>query len=109
MKWIRNRFMSWVRRGLEQSFLRNPKEWLVAMFGGSSSATGLTVTPATALGCPTVYACVRIISEDLASLPLITYRRRKGGRERDLRHALYPLLHDAPNPECDAIGFSASR
>ena len=46
-----------------------------------------------------VWACVRIIADTVASLPLVLYRRRAdGSRERAVSHPLYTLLHDQPNP-----------
>jgi HK97 family phage portal protein len=70
--------------------------------GGYSlrTASGVTITPDTAMQATTVYACVRILSETVASLPLPLYRRvGDRGRERAIDHPLYTLLHDAPNPE----------
>jgi len=47
-----------------------------------------------------VYACVRILSEAIAGLPLHLYRYGKdGNKEKAMDHALYRLLHDEPNPE----------
>lgn len=46
----------------------------------------------------TVWDCVRLLSEDIAKLPLIVYRRLKdGGKERATDHALYDVLHSSPN------------
>jgi HK97 family phage portal protein len=54
----------------------------------------------------TVFACVRVIAEDVASLPIHVYRRRgDGGKERDPGHRLYSLLHDAPNEEMSTVNF----
>ena len=55
-----------------------------------------------------VYACVRILSETLASLPLHTYRHTERGKEKAIDHNLYYLLHDEPNPEMtlDCTGFA---
>ncbi len=65
---------------------------------GSISNSGVTVTCDTAMRCTTVYACVRVLAESVAQLPLITYRRRKdGGKDRATEHWLYSLLHDSPN------------
>lgn len=51
-----------------------------------------------------VFACVRILSDTVASLPLVLYRRRAdGSRERATDHALYYLLHDQPNPLMSAF------
>jgi HK97 family phage portal protein len=92
------------RRGLEQSFVDNPREWLVAMFGGRALSSGVAVTPTTAMQCTVVYACVRVLAETISSLPLFAFRRLDdGGKERDLDHPLTELLHDQPNPEMTAL------
>jgi HK97 family phage portal protein len=53
-----------------------------------------------------VYACVRVISESVASLPLHLYRYNEdGGKEKAIDHPLYHLLHDEPNPEMTAYSF----
>jgi len=47
-----------------------------------------------------VYACVRVIAETVASLPLHVYQRLpNGGKQRAPDHPLYDILHDMPNPE----------
>lgn len=59
-----------------------------------------------ALGVVAVYACVRVLAETLASLPLFLYRRlTPRGRERAVDMPLYWLLHDAPNPEMSRMSF----
>ena len=53
-----------------------------------------------------VYACVRIIAEAIAQIPLNVYRfTEDGGKEKDPRHPLYFLLHDEPNPEMTSFIF----
>ena len=53
-----------------------------------------------------VYACVRLLSESLAGLPIHIYQyNRDGSRERVIDHPLYPLLHDAPNEEMSSFTF----
>ena len=53
-----------------------------------------------------VYACVRILSEAIAGLPLHMYRYKEdGGKEKALDHPLYLLLHDEPNPEMSSFVF----
>ena len=53
-----------------------------------------------------VYACVRILSEAIAGLPLHLYRYNdEGGKEKALDHPLYLLLHDEPNPEMSSFVF----
>ena len=72
------------------------------------SGSGIGVTPETALKTSAVFACVRILSESLAGLPLIIYQRqRDGGRERASDHPLFDLLHDAPNATQTAFAWLA--
>ena len=47
----------------------------------------------------TVYACVRVIAETIASLPLHVYQNQGEGSVKALDHPLYPILHDEPNSE----------
>lgn len=46
----------------------------------------------------TVYACVKILSEAVAKLPLKVYREGPRGAEKATDHYLYPLLKTRPNP-----------
>ena len=53
-----------------------------------------------------VYACVRILAEAVAGLPLHLYRHKEdGGKEKALEHPLYYLLHTEPNPEMTSFAF----
>lgn len=68
------------------------------------SYAGPTVTPAVAMQSAAVYACVRVLSETVASLPLILYRRLpNGGKERATNHPLYTLLHDLSNDDMTSL------
>ena len=70
--------------------------WYGAAHLGSPS--GSHVTPDTALHSSAVYACIKILAETLASLPLHVYRREvRGGRAKASDHPLYSVLHDRPN------------
>lgn len=88
-------------RRVSVSDLKNPQYWLQEALGGAgASATGKDVSVQGSLAFVPVYACVRLIASTIASLPLPVYRRLPGGgKERDIGHPLYSLLHDAPNPE----------
>lgn len=73
-------------------------------FGGSTS--GKAVNERTAMQMTAVYACVRVLSEAVAGLPLHVYRYREdGSKEKALKHPLYRLLHDEPNPEMSSFNF----
>ena len=67
---------------------------------------GVRITPETALQCSAFLACVRVISESVASLPLHVFRRlASGGKEKAPDHPLYRLLHRAPNPWQTSMEF----
>lgn len=74
------------------------------VFGRSTS--GKTVNEKTALSVSAVYACVRVLSESLASLPLDLFKYLPNkGSEKDREHPLYRVLHDEPNPEMTSFTF----
>lgn len=72
---------------------------LAAIMGlGQVSSSGAAVTPDSALRVAAVYACVRVLSQAVAQVPLHVYRRTaNGGSERATDHPLYDLLHVRPN------------
>ena len=74
-------------------------------FNLGGSIAGKTVTERTAMQMTAVYACVRILAESIAGLPLHLYRYRDQGKEKALDHPLYTLLHDEPNPEMTSFVF----
>lgn len=65
---------------------------------GTQTASGAQVTVDSAMRVAAVYACVRVISETIGSLPLQVYQRRSSGAKTVRRdHPLYRLLHNQPN------------
>lgn len=74
------------------------------IFGGSTA--GKVVTERSAMQMTAVYACVRILAESIAGLPLHVYKyNSKGGKEKAAEHPLFFLLHDEPNPEMTSFVF----
>ena len=88
------------RASPKNSFWSSPYSFF---FGASSS--GKSVSEKTALQTTAVYACVRILAETIASLPLHTYRYSPGGKEKAQDHPLYHLLHSEPNHEMTSFVF----
>ena len=78
----------------------NPRDPALADWfgGGSNTVAGVQITPNRAMQLSAVYACVRILSGTVASLPMQVYRRTERGRDRAENHPLQPLLHYRPNP-----------
>ena len=68
-------------------------------FSFGISFSGKSVNPTTAIQVSAVYACVRVIAETIASLPLGVYETTDTGSRKAMEHPLYRLLHDEPNAE----------
>src|SRR4030042_2351685 len=80
---------------------------------GTATATGVKISESTALHCVAYYHGQRLLGETLGIVPLLEYRRvRRGsyreGKVRAREERLYTLLHDAPNPEMDAVSFKSA-
>ena len=93
--------------------LKRPRDKPANSLAGSSyrfflggSTAGKPVTEQSAMQMTAVYACVRILSESIAGLPIHLYRYREdGGKEKATEHPLYRLLHDEPNREMTSFCF----
>jgi HK97 family phage portal protein len=94
-----NRFKSWLRG------------WIGIDMAGSvsgqplSKVAGEFVTPNGVLALSAVWACVSLLSETVATLPLGFYRRTANGRESADRHPLYWVLRQQPNRDMTAVQF----
>jgi HK97 family phage portal protein len=83
----------------EKRGLNDPNHWIVRLTDSfARTKSGIGITPETALQTSAVFACVRVLSETVASLPLMIYRKNGDKKEVDEKHYLYPILHDSPNP-----------
>lgn len=101
---MRNEYFSGLFKSRDKPENRTPGSSYAFYLGGSSS--GKLVTERSAMQMTAVYACVRILSEAIAGLPLHMYRYKEdGGKEKAIDHPLYLLLHDEPNPEMSSFVF----
>jgi HK97 family phage portal protein len=80
-----------------RSTFANPAPWFREALGIEETYSGVSVTPESSLRATAVFACVRVLSESIASLPLHVYRRNGEARERADDHPLYSVLHSRPN------------
>lgn len=86
--------------------LCDPRLWSEFGFVTADSHAGITINPDNALALGAYYDGIRIISEDIAKLPFVTYRRlQPRGKERDRDHPAYRLLDEAPNENMSAMSF----
>ena len=72
---------------------------------GGGVASGVQVDELRAMQTSAVYACVRVLSETVASLPLVLHRREKDKNDKAIEHPLYEVLHDMPNNEMTSFCF----
>jgi len=67
-------------------------------FGGTTA--GKPVNERSSMQMTAVYSCVRILAEAVAGLPIHLYQYTDtGSKEKAIKHPLYFLLHDEPNPK----------
>ena len=80
-------------------FLQRKRSWAnMDAFEGQETSSGVSLTESGVLAIPAVFSCVKILSESIASLPLLVYERDGKNRNRARSFSLYDLLHRAPNP-----------
>lgn len=87
-----------------QTPLSYPAEWLLDIFNGGRTDSGIRVSEMTALQVGTVLSCVNIVSNGFASLPLhvqekVEFKGGREGRKKATTHNLYDPLHTEPNSE----------
>ena len=84
-----------------QDFIRGVD---VDFYGNSNS--GVQVDELRALQTSAVYACVKILAETVASLPLHLFKKGKGGKsEMAEQHPLFSCLYEMPNDEMTSFEF----
>ncbi len=78
-----------------------------ATFAFGRAMSGERVDEHSALQIATVYACVRLLAESMASLPLHLYKTSDDGinSEKATEHPLYKILYRQPNKEMTKFSF----
>lgn len=79
-------------------------EFMQALIG-AETASGVTVNEAKASQLSAVWACVNLLSQTVATLPLGFFERTADGRKTARDHPLYELLHNQPNADMTAVEF----
>lgn len=104
-------YVAELRSSLEnpQTPLSFPAEWLLDIFNGGRTDSGIRVSEMTALQTDAVLACVKIICNGVSSLPLHVFERQvRDGRDakrKAVDHDLYDMLRLRPNPEMTSHTF----
>ncbi len=71
--------------------------------------TGKTISPDNAMEAPTVYACVRLISQTLARMPWQVLRNSADGASNDVTHPVYQLLNCEANEDMTSFVFREAQ
>lgn len=83
-----------------QTNIQTPANWLInAWGGGRQTVSGIRVTPEISNTYATYFACVRVIMEDVAKLPIGVFRDVDDGTREKIRdHPVHAVLKN-PNPD----------
>ena len=71
--------------------------------------TGKTISPDNAMEAPTVYACVRLISQTLARMPWQVLRNSADGASNDVTHPVYQILNGEVNEDMTSFVFREAQ
>lgn len=86
--------------------LEQPSNGFLQGIGFGPTTSGAPVTERLAQGIPTVFACDKVIKQDVAKTPIKIKRvMPDGSRRDDPDHGLYDILHDLANPMMTAYEF----
>ncbi|MBU3845550.1 MAG: phage portal protein [Candidatus Acinetobacter avistercoris] len=76
-------------------------------FFSSMSNSGESVSVEKALKLDAVWACVRLISETISTLPLVLYERQEDGSRKPAKdHPLFSVLRYQPNIHMTSVNFT---
>ncbi|WP_263147891.1 phage portal protein [Pseudomonas sp. RIT-PI-AD] len=97
---MKSSLASWVGRSVT---LRDSRFWRT--FSGVDSASGQMVSQRTALQLSACWACVRLIAETLATLPLGLYEESNGKKSVARQHPLHYVISTQPNADQTPVEF----
>lgn len=81
-----------------KSYTLTDPDFPLDIFGITRSASGISVSAATAMRVPAVAAAVELIATAIGTLPVKVYVREAGGKVANPDHPAYRLVHDEANP-----------
>ena len=73
------------------------RNWVnLDLFEGRETTSGIHINEAVALGIPAVFACVRVLSEAIAALPLNAFRTATGNGQGAFRFMAFCMTPRIP-------------
>lgn len=83
---------------------------VVERIRGGQVHSGVKVSEESAMRYVTVYSCVRVLAEALATLPIFVYKERPGGgADKAKDHPVFELLHSQPNDEMNTATWREAQ
>lgn len=79
----------------ETSTVSNPAGWFTSLLGSGPTASGKNISPSGALQATAALACVIVLSQDIAKIPVYLYDRKT--LEPQINHPVHRLLNRKPN------------
>lgn len=99
-------FAKFKQPSIDATTARDPEQWFInSVGGGQMTSAGQMINNDTSLAISTVYDCIRIISEDLAKLPIGIFQEVDGLKHKRKDNPLYDVLNWQANPETSAMSF----
>lgn len=93
------------KRDDDTSDLKSPNKWLINLIGGNETYSGENVDTETAMNIAAVYACIRILSNHVAMLPLQLYQEVRGKKKKIRDHPIARIIETRPNPYMTPFQF----
>ena len=75
------------------------KDFITGIDVDYNASSGVLVDEQKAMQTSSVYACVKILAETIASLPLHLYKTEKNKKVKATEHPLFNCLYEVPNSE----------
>lgn len=97
--------ISWIKAKFSRDKPQDSYRFSQFPFTFGRASSGKNVDEFSAMRISAVYACVRVLAESVASLPLHIYKIDGQQKYRAVEHPLYTLLHDAPNADMTSFIF----
>src|SRR5690242_12156552 len=94
--------MGYIKRALSTpGEARSLSQRRMPLMTGTRTSAGVRVTPDRALQITAVFACIRLVSEAVANMPVSMFRRLDERREPVRSHPVLDLVTYEPNPVLD--------
>ena len=97
-------FFRW-SKAESRSSLQNPSDWMYSWLGAKPTNSGVSITQESALRHAGVYACVKILAESIASLPVGLFSKVNNTINELTRDSRHVLISAEPSPLYTSYDF----